>query len=152
MLAVIMALQAINLPNLVTGVLVNAILVFVYIFSGIKSAVLICLLSPFCGFITGHVPVLMYPVVPMIVLGNCTLILLLSKLEKKSMFIKLFVPALIKAAIIGVGGFMLVNIFLADKTGNFLLFSVLGIQFFTAVPGVLLGLKLAEKFKKTLNR
>ena len=152
MLAVIMALQAINLPNLVTGVIVNAILVFVYIFSGIKSAVFICLLSPFCGFITGHVPVLMYPVVPMIVLGNCTLILLLSKLEKKSMFIKLFVPALIKAAIIGVGGFMLVNIFLADKTGNFLLFSVLGIQFFTAVPGVLLGLKLAEKFKKTLNR
>ena len=151
MLAVIMALQAINLPNLVTGVIVNAILVFVYIFSGIKSAVLICLLSPFCGFITGHVPVLMYPVVPMIVLGNCTLILLLSKLEKKSMFIKLFVPALIKAAIIGVGGFMLVNIFLPDKTGNFLLFSVLGIQFFTAVPGVLLGLKLAEKFKKTLN-
>ncbi len=151
MLAVIMALQAANLPNLVTGVIVNSILVFVSSFSGMKSAVLLCLLSPFCGFLTGHVPVLMYPVLPMIVLGNIILVLLLFKLREKSMVTRLLIPALTKAVIIGAGGFALVNIFLPDKIANFLLFSVLGIQFFTAVPGVFLGLKLAEKCKKSLN-
>ena len=147
MLAVIMALQAANLPNLVTGVIVNSILVFVSSFSGMKSAVLLCLLSPFCGFLTGHVPVLMYPVLPMIVLGNIILVLLLFKLREKSMVTRLLIPALTKAVIIGAGGFALVNIFLPDKIANFLLFSVLGIQFFTAVPGVFLGLKLAENVR-----
>ncbi|MBQ2593962.1 MAG: hypothetical protein II567_11875 [Candidatus Riflebacteria bacterium] len=147
MLAVIMALQAANLPNLVTGVIVNSILVFVSSFSGMKSAVLLCLLSPFCGFLTGHVPVLMYPVLPMIVLGNIILVLLLFKLREKSMVTRLLIPALTKAVIIGAGGFALVNIFLPDEIANFLLFSVLGIQFFTAVPGVFLGLKLAENVR-----
>ena len=118
MLAVIMALQAANLPNLVTGVIVNSILVFVSSFSGMKSAVLLCLLSPFCGFLTGHVPVLMYPVLPMIVLGNIILVLLLFKLREKSMVTRLLIPALTKAVIIGAGGFALVNIFVVQRVRN----------------------------------
>ncbi len=151
MLAVIVALQAVNLPNLLTGMIVNSILVFVSVFSGIKSAVLLCFLSPFCGFLTGHVPVLMSPVLPMIVIGNIILVLLLFKLREKAMITRLLIPALTKAVIIGAGGFILVNVFLPDEIGNFLLFSVLGIQFFTAVPGIFLGLKLAEKCKKFMN-
>ena len=151
MLAVIVAMQAVNLPNIITGVIVNGILVFVALFAGIKSAIVLCLLSPFCGFLTGHVPVLMYPVLPMIVLGNCILVILLSKLNNNSLAIKLLIPSLIKAIIIGAGGFVLVNIFLPDKLGNYLLFSVLGIQFFTAVPGIFLGVKLADSYNKNTN-
>ncbi|MBR4570653.1 MAG: hypothetical protein IKO19_08350 [Candidatus Riflebacteria bacterium] len=147
MLAVIVALQVVNLPNLLTGVIVNSILVFVSIYIGLKSAFVLCLLSPFCGFITGHVPILMYPVLPMIALGNLLLVIVLSKLAKRSLILRLLIPACIKALVIGVGGMLLINIFIPDKLSDFLLFTVLGIQFFTAVPGVFLGIKLAEKFK-----
>ena len=147
MLAVIVALQVVNLPNLLTGVIVNSILVFVSIYIGLKSAFVLCLLSPFCGFITGHVPILMYPVLPMIALGNLLLVIVLSKLAKRSLILRLLIPACIKALVIGVGGMLLINIFIPDKLSDYLLFTVLGIQFFTAVPGVFLGIKLAEKFK-----
>ena len=147
MLAVIIALQVVNIPKLLTGVIVNSILVFVSIYIGLKSAFVLCLLSPFCGFITGHVPILMYPVLPMIALGNLLLVIVLSKLAKRSLILRLLIPACIKALVIGVGGMLLINIFIPDKLSDFLLFTVLGIQFFTAVPGVFLGIKLAEKFK-----
>ena len=149
MLAVIIALQAINLPNLLTGIIVNAILVFVYLEVGIKSAIILCILSPFCGFITGHVPVIMYPVLPMIALGNSLMLISLSKLENKSIWLKLFIPSLIKAFIIGIGGFLLIYYFIPDKIGNYLMFSVLGIQFFTAISGIALGLKISKN--KAIN-
>ena len=89
----------------------------------------------------------MYPVLPMIALGNLLLVIVLSKLAKRSLILRLLIPACIKALVIGVGGMLLINIFIPDKLSDFLLFTVLGIQFFTAVPGVFLGIKLAEKFK-----
>lgn len=148
MLAAIVAMQAANLPNLLTGVIVNCILVFVSIFIGLRSSVVLCMLSPFCGLITGHVPVVMFPVLPMIVLGNLLLVFVLSKLAKKSLILRILIPACIKALIIGIGGMLLVHVFIPDKLADFLLLSVLGIQFFTAVPGILLGIKLSEKFKQ----
>ena len=147
MLAIIVAMQAVNMPNIITGVFVNAILIFVSLYVGMKSAVVLCLLSPFCGFITGHVPVVMYPVLPMIILGNLLLVFALSKLANKSLILRILIPAFIKALIIGIGGMILTHIFIPDKLNDFVLFTVLGIQFFTAVPGILLGIKLAEKFK-----
>ena len=151
MLALIVAMQAVNLPNIVTGIIVNAILVFVSLYSGIKSAIILCLLSPFCGLLTGHVPIVMYPVLPMIAMGNTLLVAVLVKIDKKPMLLKIFIPAFIKATIIGFGGLALIHLFLPDKLANFLLFSVLGIQFFTAVPGIFLGIKLSDTCKKSLN-
>ncbi len=149
MLAVIIALQAINLPNLLTGIIVNAILVFVYLYVGIKSAIILCLLSPFCGFITGHVPVVMYPVLPMIAIGNSLLIISLNILKNKSIWLKILIPSLIKAFIIGFGGLLLINSFIPNKINDFLKFSVLGIQFFTAIAGIYLGIKLSTN--KSIN-
>ena len=151
MLAVIIALQAVNLPNILTGIIVNSILVFVSLFSGLKSAVVLCLLSPFCGFITGHVPMVMYPVLPMIALGNSLLVFVLSKLVKKNIFLQLLIPAFIKAVVIGIGGLILLHIFLPGELTKFIWFSVLGIQFFTAVPGIFIGIKLADRCSKSLN-
>ena len=84
MLAITVALQTINLPNIVTGVIVNSIFVFVLYYVGLKSAVTLSLLSPLYGFLTGHVPILMYPVLPMIVLGNILMVVTLSQFQNKS--------------------------------------------------------------------
>lgn len=147
MLALTVALQAVNLPNILTGVIVNSIFVFILFYVGIKSSISLCLLSPLFGFLTGHVPVFMYPVLPMIALGNTLLIVTLQKLEKKSKWLQLLLPALIKALVIGLGGLLMISIFIPDKIQDLILLTVLGIQFFTAVPGIWLGIKLSKSIK-----
>ena len=147
MLALTVALQAVNLPNILTGVIVNSIFVFILFYVGIKSSIILCLLSPLFGFLTGHVPVFMYPVLPMIALGNTLLVVTLQKLEKKSKWLQLLLPALIKALVIGLGGLLMISIFIPDKIQNFIFLTVLGIQFFTAVPGIWLGIKLSKSIK-----
>ena len=147
MLALVVALQTVNLPNFITGIIVNAILVFILLFVGIRSALILSLLTPLCGFITGHVNALIYPVVPTIILGNVLFISIIYKLKEKSLWLQILIPSLVKALIIGIGGYVLVRLFIPNKIENFVLFSVLGIQFFTAVPGVLLGIKLSKSIK-----
>ena len=142
MLAITVALQAVNLPNIVTGVIVNSIFVFIFFYVGLKSAMTLCLLSPLSGFVTGHLPAIMYPVLPIIAIGNCFLILVLSNLKSSSTWAKILLPSFIKALIIGLGGKLMVHLFVPDKIHDFWIFSVLEIQFFTAMLGIWLGLKL----------
>lgn len=148
MLAVLIALQAVSLPNIITGIFVNCILVFLSIFSGIKSSIILCLLSPFCALLTGHLPPYMLPVLPMIALGNCFMVYSFFKLSQKSLFIKLLIPSIIKALIIIVGGFLMIKIFLPDRISDFIVISMLGIQLFTAISGIWLGTELSKKFEK----
>ncbi len=147
MLALIIAVQSVNLPNLITGIIINSILVFVSLFIGIKSAIILCLLSPFGGFITGHAPVVLFPVLPIIAIGNVLLVVFIKILSGKATGLKIIVPALIKALVIGFGGMLMIQIFKPEKIADYLLFMVLGIQFFTAIPGIWLGIKLSEKAK-----
>ena len=142
MLSITVAIQAANLPNIVTGVIVNAIFAFILFYIGIKSALTLGFLSPLFGFVTGHLPAIMYPVLPIIAIGNCFLILVLSNLKNSSTWAKILLPSFIKALIIGLGGKLMVHLFVPDKIHDFWIFSVLEIQFFTAMLGIWLGLKL----------
>ena len=148
MLALIVAVQSINLPNLITGVIINSILVFVSLFIGLKSAIVLCLLSPFGGFITGHAPTVLFPVLPVIAIGNVLLVVFVKTLSNKPIWLKIIVPALIKALVIGFVRMLMIQIFKPEKIADFILFMVLGIQFFTAVPGIWLGIKISEKAKE----
>ena len=147
MLALVVALQAVGLPNIITGIIVNAILVFILLFVGIRSALTLSLLTPLCGFITGHVEPNMYPAVPAIIVGNVLFVSIFYKLKEKSLRLKMMVPAFVKALIIGAGGYVLVKIFAPAGIAKFYFFSSLGSQFITAVLGVLLGIKLSKSIK-----
>ncbi len=151
MLAVILALQAINLPNIVTGIIVNSILIFVFLYIGLKQAIVLGVLTPFGGLITGHVIPVMFPIMPLIALGNYLMIILFNRLSNQNIGIKLFIPALIKAIVIGLGGMIAIRIFMPKNIPNFILISVLGIQFFTALPGIWLGIKLSKKITQINN-
>ena len=50
--------------------------------------------------------------------------------------------------LVGFVGMLMVQIFKPEKIADFILFMVLGIQFFTAVPGIWLGIKISEKAKE----
>lgn len=143
-LAVLLAVQLVGLPNPVTGTIVNAIFIFVLLYNGLRHAVILAFLSPLGGIISGHLPVPMYPVLPVIVCGNLALIGLYFILAKQSMPLRLVFPALAKGVIIGGAGYAIVLILDIMATARWLLMPVLGVQFFTAVAGLFVGEKLFQ--------
>jgi len=143
-LAVLLAVQLVGLPNPVTGTIVNAIFIFVLLCNGLRHALVLALLSPLGGIISGHLPAPMYPVLPVIVCGNLALIGLYFILAKHSMPLRLVIPALAKGAIIGGAGYAIVQILGIMATARWLLIPVLGVQFFTAVAGLFVGEKLFQ--------
>lgn len=148
MLAVILSLQVTNLPNIVTGVFVNSIFIFTALYIGTRGAVVLCILSPLGGILSGHVPAFMYPTLPVIAIGNVLLVGLFSMLVNQNLWLRLILPAFIKALFIGLGGLVIMEFFVPEKLANWLVFTVLGIQFFTAIPGIWLGIKLFKKLNK----
>ena len=144
MLALILAFQMINLPNIITGIFVNAIFIFMTLYAGIGSSIILCIISPFIALITGHVLAPMYPVLPIIASGNIVFVVLYNKFKKNKFWIRGILPALAKAITIGGVGWLIIHYFIPEMA-NWLVLPVLGVQFFTAVPGVWLGEKLKQK-------
>lgn len=73
LLAVVLAVQAMGLPQLITGSLVNAVLILAVMFSGIYGALLIGSITPWLAFILGILPPALAPLLPVIMLANLTL-------------------------------------------------------------------------------
>ncbi len=149
-LAVLLAVQMLGLPNPVTGVLVNAVFIFVLLLSGLQHSLFLALLSPVGGIIFGHLPALVYPVMPVIICGNFVYIssyLVLKKIGA-GRWLHILVPAALKGLIIGLIGYLVVKLFGGAKHVEWLLVPVLSIQFFTALGGLLVG----ERLYQTVTR
>jgi hypothetical protein len=143
-LALLLAMQMLGLPNLVTGVAVNGIFIFVLFYAGLKAAIFLCVLSPIGGLVTGHLPPIMYPLVPVIVVGNLFFVVFFFRFLRFSRFFRTLLAATAKSLFIffaGSGVLSLLN--LTDKV-KWLIVPILGIQFFTAFAGAMLGEKLYE--------
>ncbi|MDD3148630.1 MAG: hypothetical protein PHD82_15150 [Candidatus Riflebacteria bacterium] len=147
-LAVLLAIQMIGLPNFLTGTIVNSIFIFVLLLTGLRHALLLAVLSPLGGILSGHLPAPMYPVLPVIICGNIVFIATYQCLAARSVFVRLFFPAALKGFIIGVTGYFVIYTFGIPEQAKWLILPVLGIQFFTAFAGAL----AAENFFQALNR
>ena len=144
-LAMVLALQMIGLPNLLTGAVVNAVFVFMIGYAGARNAAVIGLLSPVGGLFSGHLPAIMYPLIPVIIAGNLIFIISYAWLRKSSWPIRYLVPAIAKAALIFSVGMGVINYLQIAQKVSWLLFPVLGIQFFTALAGIFFGEKLLNQ-------
>lgn len=143
-LAMILAIQLINLPNIITGIAVNSIFVVVSKRVGFRSALSIGLLSPFGGMISGHLPVPLYPLLPVIVTGNISFIFAYSLLRKSNFFARIAIPSFSKAFIIaGIGYLIIQQLNLSDKV-QWLALPVLGLQLVTAAVGIIVGEQLLK--------
>ena len=145
-LAVLLAVQMLSLPNPVTGVLINAIFIFVLLISGLRHSLLLALLSPVGGIIFGHLPAPVYPGMPVIICGNLVFIgsYQLLKSAGAGGWLRIFVPAALKGLMIGVIGYMVVKLFGGSRSFEWMLVPVLGLQFFTALAGLLAGEQLYQ--------
>lgn len=143
-LAMILAVQFLNLPNILTGIAVNSIFVVVSKRVGFRSALSLGLLSPFGGMLTGHVLLPMYPVLPAIVVGNILFIFIYSLLRQNHIAARIILPATAKGTFIGVIGWAIVRQLNLGETVKWLALPILGFQTITAAIGVVLGEQLLK--------
>ena len=141
-LAVLLAVQLVGLPNPVTGTLVNAILLFVMLQLGPRFALMLGILSPLGGIISGHLPAPLYPVMPVIMAGNLLMLSCCFFLRNRHALARYLIPAAAKAFIIWSAGSAIVSFMQLGETVKWLFIPVMAIQFFTAAVGIFVGEKL----------
>ncbi|HOT29633.1 MAG TPA: hypothetical protein PLU72_15770 [Candidatus Ozemobacteraceae bacterium] len=139
MLALALALQNLRLPNLVTGALVNAIFTVTLSVAGLRSALLLAGLTPVGAFLTGHLPPPLILLMPVIIPGNIVYVIITGMLRRRTLAGEAVCAAAAKALFIGVGGGLLARWTAMPHETQALLWGIVGIQFFTAVAGTLLG-------------
>jgi len=147
-LAVLLAVQLVGLPNPVTGTIVNALLLFVLLRLGARYALMLGILSPIGGIVSGHLPAPLYPVLPVIMTGNLLMLAGYFILQRFPAPVRYSAPALAKALLIWGAGSMIVSFLkLGDKV-QWLFMPVATIQFFTAAIGMFVG----EKFYNAVSQ
>jgi uncharacterized membrane protein YeaQ/YmgE (transglycosylase-associated protein family) len=113
LLALTVVVQMFGWPQLVTGPLVNAMLLLACIFVGPSSSVVIGLATPLVAFSRGILKAPLAPMIPFIMVGNAIYVVLFSLLRRKS-----------KGEIVGV---------VAGSLAKFLVLA-LAVQLFTQLP------------------
>ncbi len=99
--ALALALQAMNLPQPVTGPGVNAVLFVASMYAGPLSGVLIGLLTPWVALVTGLMK--LAPAVPVIMAGNVTLALVAGYLGKINRYVGLAAASVLKFGVMTLG-------------------------------------------------
>lgn len=145
MLALALALQNLRLPNLVTGILVNAIFTATLAVAGMRSALLLAGLTPVGAFLTGHLPPPLILLMPVIIPGNIVYVIISAVLRDRSLVGEACAASGMKALVIGAGGLLLARWTAMPPETLALLWGIVGIQFFTAVVGSLLGETVASR-------
>ena len=74
--ALTLVIQLIGLPQPITGPLVNAFLLLATMIVGVSSGILIGLFTPWVAFSRGILPAPLGPMIPFIMLGNATLVVI----------------------------------------------------------------------------
>lgn len=147
-LAVLLAIQVLGLPNFITGTIVNSIFIFVLLHTGFRHALFLALLSPIGGVMSGHLPAPMYPILPVIICGNFLLVGVYKIFYQYNPFFRLVIPAACKGLLIFGAGYMIIQILSLGEKVKWLVIPVLGIQFFTAIAGLMLGEKFFQIFSR----
>ncbi|MGE5579597.1 MAG: ECF transporter S component [Bacillota bacterium] len=96
-----LALQAMNLPQPVTGPGVNAVLFVSSIFVGPLAGVFVGAITPWVGLMTGIVK--LAPAVPVIIAGNVTLSLASGYLRKYNRYLAMAVASVLKYGVMTLG-------------------------------------------------
>lgn len=161
-LALLLAVQLVTMQigQLIAGSLVNFILITAYFTAGRKVAIVAGIIAPFFALLTGAA--LPIPVVPVISLGNCTLILIYSFIFGDKLKINRHIKsvlavaagALLKNAVLILGVLVIVAPLFHMSDG---LTAALSVKFgfsqtLTAVIGGSLSAITAPHIKNVLNK
>lgn len=142
-------IQALRLPPVITGPLVNLFLAFAAISVGTGPAVLMGLLTPGLALLFGILPAPLYPAVPFIMVGNALYCFLMGNYYRPSWrgWLILGISSLAKFTIIGMGAKILLA--LPASLTAALLWPQLWNAFLGGLGAVILSVPMA-RIKKAL--
>lgn len=98
-----------SVSQLITGSLVNCVLLSVMYINGVWSGIIVGLVSPILAFLLGIGPAL-FVITPLVAVGNAIIVLAASMLKNAGKIVRLIVPAAVKC------GFLWVSVPLFLKT------------------------------------
>ncbi len=157
-LLIIFQSMSASVGQMVTGSLVNFVLVSATLLAGWKSGLVIALLSPFFAKLFGIGPI--YPILPVVALGNATLVaayaVIMSRAFNKTLrwVISVIVAAVLKYAVLTVGVVKLVlpliSVPAPQATKLAAMFGTA--QFFTALIGGAVAFVAVPLIQKAVKR
>jgi uncharacterized YccA/Bax inhibitor family protein len=138
LMALTIVIQMFGFPPFITGPLVNMMLfISTYLLGGLGGA-LIGSLTPWIALLRGILLPPLAPMVPFIIAGNITLVVIYHLLQKKNKYLGIGLASLLKFTILTSGVRFLVN--LPPKIAKVMQFP----QLLTALAGGLLALTLIK--------
>ena len=130
----------------ITGPIVNALLFLSVIFIGFPNAIFIATVPSAISLATGHLPFIIAPIIPFIMLGNLILMAVFAKL-KKDYWMAVFTASTLKFLFLFFSSQLLFNII--NKKLLLMVSGTMGwIQFFTAIIGGFIACLILKFLKK----
>lgn len=83
LLALLIVVQLFRMPQLITGVIVNFILLLAFVQVDVFSGIIIGLISPIVAFLFGILPAPLAPMIPFIMLGNAVYVAIFALIRNK---------------------------------------------------------------------
>jgi len=145
----LLAVTAPLLQNqLITGTLVNMLLVLSVFLFGLNGAFLIVFIPSMISWFLGLLPLAMGPMIPFIFVGNFIFIAGINMMKGKNYWLAGFVAAIAKAAFLFGSSYILFNFFLGGASAK-IAASMMGyMQILTACLGVVLAFGVLKIMKR----
>ncbi len=101
--ALLVVIQGLALPQMITGSAVNAVLFLASVLSGLAGGLIIGAFSPLIAVLRGTVPAALAPAIPLIALGNITLVAVFVFLYKRGPVAGVVTASLLKFLVLSLG-------------------------------------------------
>ncbi len=89
LLSLTITIQLAGLPQPITGPVINAIFFICTFLLGLKSGLILAFVSPFSALIRGHLPPILFPLLPFIITGNAALVFVYHFIYNKLFYNKI---------------------------------------------------------------
>ncbi len=137
--------------QLITGIIVNAVLFTTVMLLGLRSGVLISIIPSFMALLSGTLPTALAPIIPIIISGNILLVLCFDFLKEKKYLVKIFFSGLLKSIFILSFSNLLLNLIFKKEIIQKLIISMGYLQLITALSGGVLAFFIVRLINRTKN-
>lgn len=121
--------------QIVTGTIVNALLLGSVIIFGLSGAISLCFIPSILSLSTGLLPAIMAPMIPFIIMGNVLLVIVFDLLRKKGFFLGLVPGALLKFSFLFLVSNYLIHFFIQPAVASKIAVMMSWPQLVTALAG-----------------
>lgn len=125
--------------QLLTGTLVNSLLILSVFLCGFNGAILIAFLPSMISWYTGLLPMAMGPMIPFVFLANFILILIVRIFQKKNYWLAGGLAIIAKAVFLSVISYILFSFFLTGIEAKIAISMMSYMQLLTAALGLILA-------------